>query len=197
MEIYQSNSHKSKELANEQPVEEKKKVEKVVVGQVKVKKKGGLGKVFRNIVSEDAKDVKTYLISDIVIPTIKKTITDTVDMILYGGSRKNRSVTSRVSYRSFYDEPRSRDVREPVTTVGYNYDDIIIPTRGEAEEVLSGMNDILDRYQIVSVADLYDLVGLTGNYTDNKYGWTNLRDADVQRVRDGYMLKLPRALPIK
>lgn len=197
MEIYQSNSHKSKELANEQPVEEKKKVEKVVVGQVKVKKKGGLGKVFRNIVSEDAKDVKTYLISDIVIPTIKKTITDTVDMILYGGSRKNRSAMSRVSYRSFYDEPRSRDVREPVTTVGYNYDDIIIPTRGEAEEVLSGMNDILDRYQIVSVADLYDLVGLTGNYTDNKYGWTNLRDADVQRVRDGYMLKLPRALPIK
>ena len=197
MEIYQSNSHKSKELANEQPVEEKKKVEKVVVGQVKVKKKGGLGKVFRNIVSEDAKDVKTYLISDIVIPTIKKTITDTVDMILYGGSRKNRLATSRVSYRSFYDEPRSRDVREPVTTVGYNYDDIIIPTRGEAEEVLSGMNDILDRYQIVSVADLYDLVGLTGNYTDNKYGWTNLRDADVQRVRDGYMLKLPRALPIK
>lgn len=197
MEIYQSNSHKSKELANEQPVEEKKKVEKVVVGQVKVKKKGGLGKVFRNIVSEDAKDVKTYLISDIVIPTIKKTITDTVDMILYGGSRKNRSATSRVSYRSFYDEPRSRDVREPVTTVGYNYDDIIIPTRGEAEEVLSGMNDILDRYQIVSVADLYDLVGLTGNYTDNKYGWTNLRDVDVQRVRDGYMLKLPRALPIK
>lgn len=198
MEIYQSNSHRSKELANEQqPIEERKKLEKVVVGQVKTKKRGGLGRVFRNIVSEDAKDVKTYLISDIVIPTIKKTISETVDMILYGGSRKNRSMASRVSYRSYYDEPRSRDYREPVTNVASSYDDIIIPSRGEAEEVLMRMNELIDTYQIVSVADLYDLVGLTGNYTDNRYGWTNLRDADVQRVRDGFVLRLPRALPIK
>ena len=48
---------------------------------------------------------------------------------------------------------------------------------------------------MVSVADLYDLVGISGNYTDNKYGWTNLRNSDVQRVRDGYLLKLPKALP--
>ena len=41
-----------------------------------------------------------------------------------------------------------------------------------------------------------DLVGVTGNYTDNKYGWTNIRNAEVVRVRDGYRIKLPRALPI-
>ena len=39
------------------------------------------------------------------------------------------------------------------------------------------------------------LVGINGSYTDNKYGWTHLRSADVQRVRDGYLLKLPKALP--
>jgi hypothetical protein len=49
---------------------------------------------------------------------------------------------------------------------------------------------------LVSVADLYDLVGVTGNYTDNKYGWTDIRSASVIRVRDGYMLKLPKALPL-
>ena len=196
---YPSNAHISKKMPEEQKPEEKKKIEKVTVGQAKIKKKSGISKFFGNLVSEDAQDIKTYLFKDIVIPTIKKTISDTVDMILYGGSRKDRSsISSRVSYRSFYDDPRSRDSRDVrAVTPALNYDDIIIDTRGEAEAVLSQMNDLIDTYQIVSVADLYDLVGLSGNYTDNKYGWTNLRNAEVIRVRDGYMLKLPRALPIK
>ena len=48
----------------------------------------------------------------------------------------------------------------------------------------------------VKIADLYDLVGMDSNYTDNRYGWTNLRSAQVVRVRDGYLLKLPKALPL-
>ena len=49
----------------------------------------------------------------------------------------------------------------------------------------------------MTVADLYDLVGLNHNFTDNKYGWTNLRNAQPVRDRDGYyILKLPRAVPI-
>ena len=197
MDTYPSNSYKSKEANPETQPVEKKKVEKVVASPVKTKKKSGLGKLFGTIVSEDARDIKTYLVGDILIPTIKKTISDTVDMILFGGSRKNRSTASRVSYRSYYDEPRTtRNIRETVSST-YSYEDIVIETRGEAEEVLMRINELIDTYQIASVADLYDLVGLTGNYTDNKYGWTNLQTADVVRVRDGYMLKLPRALPIK
>lgn len=197
MEIYQSNSHRSREAAEGQPIEEKKKVEKVVVGQVKTKKKNRFNQMIGNLVSDDARDIKSYLFSDIVIPTIKKAITETVDMILYGGSRNRKSNISRVSYRSYYDEPRSRDISDSRALTMYNYDDIILESRGEAEEVLSQMNDLIDTYKIASVADLYDLVGLTGNYTDNKYGWTNLRNAEVVRARDGYMLKLPKALPLK
>ena len=59
------------------------------------------------------------------------------------------------------------------------------------------MCEAIETYQMVSVADLYDLVGVTGDYTDNKYGWTNLRNAKVVRVRDGYMIDLPKALPIQ
>lgn len=195
---YPSNSYKSKELAAEQKTtEEQKKVEKVVTTPVKVKKKNGFSKMIGNFIAEDARDIKSYLVSDVIVPTIKKTISDTVDTILFGGSRKNRSVAGRVSYRSYYDDPRSRDIREPITSVSYGYEDITIGSRGEAEEVLSRLNELIDTYQIASVADLYDLVGLTGDYTDNKYGWTNLSMADVVRVRDGYKLKLPRACPIK
>jgi hypothetical protein len=58
------------------------------------------------------------------------------------------------------------------------------------------MDELIETYGLVRVADLYDLVGITGNYTDNKYGWMNIRNADIVRVRDGYMIKLPRAMPI-
>lgn len=196
IENYQSNSYKSKETTNE-PNDEKKKIEKVIVGQVKTKKKNGLGKFVSGLIADEAPDIKTYLFKDVVVPTIKKTITDIVDMILYGGRSNRRSTTaSRVSYRSYYDDPRdSRN--DPRIVQGYNYDDIILDSRGDAEEVLNQLNDLIDVYRIASVADLYDLVGITGNYTDNKYGWTNLATADIVRTRDGYKIKLPRALPLK
>ena len=79
----------------------------------------------------------------------------------------------------------------------YSYDDIVLESRGEADAVLSRMDEIMEEYDIVRVADLYDLVGITGDYTDNKYGWTNIRDAKVVRVRDGYKIQLPRAMPLK
>lgn len=197
MEIkeYPSNSYKSKEL-EKQRTEEKKKLEKVVTGQVKTKKKSGFSNFLSGFVSDETHSIKTYLVKDVVVPTIKKTITDIVDMILYGGSKRSKTPASRVSYHSFYDDPRDSR-RESRVVPGYNYEDIILETRGDVEEVIGQLNDLIDTYGIASVMDLYDLVGITGTYTDNKYGWTNLASADFVRTRDGYKLKLPRALPLK
>ena len=78
----------------------------------------------------------------------------------------------------------------------FRSDDVILDNRGEAEEVLSRMDELIDTYGIVSVADFYDLVGITGKYTDNNYGWTDIHSAKVVSVRDGYLIKLPRALPV-
>ena len=58
------------------------------------------------------------------------------------------------------------------------------------------MDELIEKFKVASVADLYDLVGVSCDYTANNYGWTNLRNASVVRVRDGYLLKLPRALPL-
>ena len=78
----------------------------------------------------------------------------------------------------------------------FRSDNIILSSRGEAESVLARMDELVYTYGLVRVADLYDLVGVTGDYTDNKYGWTSLRTATIVRVRDGYQIKLPRAVPI-
>ena len=210
MEIqnYPPNSNKYKEeqkkLAEHKT--EKRVTEKVVTGTVKRKKKGMFDKFMGNIISEDAPSVKSYIFGDVLIPAIKKAIsdivTDGIDIILYGESRKGsrgRSTADRVSYRSYYDGGYSRprmNERQALMSGQYSYDDIILPSRGEAEEVLTRMDELMDTYGLVRVADLYDLVGITGEYTDNRYGWTNITRAEIIRNRDGYMIKMPRAVPI-
>lgn len=202
MDDYKPNSHKSKEAAND--ANERKKLEKVVSGKAKVKKKSEMRKIKDVFISEDASNIKSYVLMDVLVPAIKKAISDIVtngiDMILYGetGHTKRRTTASSISYRDYYNQKsddRFRDTNR--TRSGYSYDDIVLESRGEAEDVLSRMDELVETYGVVAVADLYDLVGITGEYTDNKYGWTNIRNAEVIRVRDGYMLKLPRALPIK
>jgi hypothetical protein len=194
---YKPNSHKYKEeQAALAAADEKKKVEKVISGTVRTKKKSGFSKFRDELLPDNTPSIKTYIIKDVVIPTIKRVISDTVDIFLYGSTKKERTTGTRISYRDYYDSPSKR-VETQTRVTGYTYDDVIFDSRGEAEQVLSQMNDLIDTYQMVSVADLYDLVGITGNFTDNRYGWTNLRNAEVQRVRDGYVIRFPKALPIK
>lgn len=200
-EEYTSNSHRSKEGKTE-ALTDRKKVEKVVHGRVRTKPKSGVSKITDIFISEDAANVKSYIVMDVLVPAVKKAISDIVrdgiDMILYGESkgRKSSSASGYVSYRDYSrsdDRDRFRDSR---SRSSYAHDDIILDSRGEAEEVLTRMDELIDTYGNVSVADLYDLVGKSSEYTDNKYGWTNIRNAEPIRVRNGYMLKLPRALPI-
>lgn len=197
MEEYKSNSHKSKEVQAE------KRIEKVISGSAKTKKKNEIQKLADVFISEDVNNVKSYILMDVLVPAIKKAISDIItngiDMILYGGNgqTKKNSTASKVSYRSFYEKPNDRrNYGDSSIRTGYSYDNIILDNRGEAEDVLLRMDELISTYGLVSVADFYDLVGVTGNYTDNKYGWTDIRNASVVRVRDGYMIKLPKALPL-
>lgn len=197
------NSHKGREDAKQVQAMDGKRAEKVVKGKVKTKK-NEMRKLTDIFISEDVANVKNYILMDVLVPSIKKALYDIVvnslDMSLFGGrgNGSKRSTADRVSYRDYNGVSRRDDHSYGSrTTSGYSYDDIILETRGEAEAVLSRMDEIMEEYEIVRVADLYDLVGITGEYTDNKYGWTNIRNAKVERVRDGYRIVMPRALPIR
>lgn len=204
MDDYKPNSYKFKEKQKALASSEDKKIEKVVKGTVRTKKRSGLTKITDQLVSEDVNNVKSYILTDVFIPAVKKLvydiITDGFSMILYGstGAGKKKTIGSNVSYRQFYD--RRDDDRRTLSTSSsrFEYDDLIFDSRGEAEAVLNQMDVIIDTYGFVSVADLYDLADLSAPYTSNKYGWTNVSTADVARLRDGgYVIKLPRAMPIK
>lgn len=194
------NSHKGR--ADNKTPQEEKRAEKIVRGRVKTKK-NEMRKLTDIFISEDIANVKDYILLDVLAPAIKKAFYDIVvnslDMTLFGGRGGKRSTADKISYKDYNSVSRrdDRTYSRSRTSSGYSYDDIILETRGEAEAVLSRMDEIMEEYEIVRVADLYDLVGVTGEHTDNKYGWTNIRNAEIERVRDGYRIKMPRALPIR
>ena len=196
IEEYKSNSHKTRERKKERVAE--KKVEKIISGSAKSKKKSGIQKITNIFAPDDVVDVKGYILEDIVVPAVKDIILDTVRAFLgvNGSSRGKSSTSSRVPYRKYYDDRERRDSGNRNRRTVYEYDDIILDNRGEAEDVLARMDELIDTYGSVSVGDFYELVGISGNFTDYKYGWSDIHNASVMRVSDGYMIKLPRAVPL-
>ena len=199
----QSNSYRSKQQQQEQALPEKR-ASKVISGTAKTKQKTGLTKFTDIFVAEDVSNVKTYILRDVVVPAVKKLFSDVVtnglDILLYGeaGTTKKSSPASKVSYTRYWDRANnSSNTTTSRPRAVYDYDNIVLESRGEAENVLMALDDIMDTYKMVRVADLYDLVGITGRHTDHNYGWTDITSAKIERGRDGYTIKLPRALPLE
>lgn len=202
MTEYQPNSHRSRELQTTEAQTERR-VEKVVKGKVQTRE--NKGRKFTDIfISEDASNVKSYIFMDVLVPAIKKAIsdivTDGIDMILYGGTGRSKkaSTGSKISYRSYYDDRPDRQSSSSYSSnrTKFDYDDILFGSRVEAERVYAEMQDVIGRYGYCSVADMYDMAGLTPPFTANKFGWTSIRNAEIVRVRGGdYIIKLPKFTP--
>lgn len=202
MADYPDNSHSAREQRQDS-CQVEKKLEKVVSGETKTRKKSEVKKFANFFVPEDTENVKSYILMDIIIPGIKNAIADVVSIILFGEAghigKSSRDRGSKISYQRYYRDEREdrRDFGRPKASAGFDYDDIIFETRGDADLVLDQLESAIAIYGIVSVADLYDLAGITcRSYTANRYGWTDIRTAKVIRTRDGYVLQLPRTVQI-
>ena len=202
MNDYTPNSHKYRNGQTEQSVE-KKRAGKIVTGPVKTKKKNEVRKLGDLIFAEDFGTVKSRLASEVLIPGAKKIFSELIkigtDILIYGDSgRRDSSSGSKISYRSYYDKSGERKTysSDNKSRGRFDYEDIIINSRGEAEEILDQMQELIDTYDVVRVTDLYDMLDITAPYTGNRYGWKDIHGAKPIRVEDGYILKLPRAQPI-
>lgn len=197
---YKPNSYAYKE--RQKNAQEEKRVEKVARGNVKTKKKSDLYRLADVFIAEDVRSVKSYALMEIIIPAVKKAlydvICDSTGMILGEGKRDTHrgSNSSYVSYRSYSDDRSRRRTDETRYNNNFDREDIVYESKGEAEAVLERMDACLDQYGVVKVADMYDAAGLTVPFTANRYGWTSLRNAETVRVRDGYIIKLPKAMPL-
>jgi hypothetical protein len=193
-----------------EPEEKKLEVKKVTpVAKGQIRKPSTVKKAARKFLSDDVGNVKDYIVDDVVIPGIKGAIMGALDMALnggrggysYGPSRGGRS--RRVDYgRRYRDDDRRdrverRERRDHYEGRGWD-DEVIVDTRVEAEEILKALDDIIERYSYARVADLYELaqISVGNDYTLNNYGWSDIRAAKVVKVRDGWLIDMPRAIPL-
>lgn len=203
-ERYPSNSNA---LKNKNDETSDKKVEKVVTGSVSTKKKNGVNKFSDVFLAEDWASVGSYILKDIIIPTIQNSIVDIVkngiEMAVYGETRRDRGRSSgpKISYSGYYDRPnisgrRDRDISTARSS--FSFDQIEYREYSDADEVLTRIDELISVYEFATVADLYDLSGVTPPFTANNYGWYDIHTAKIVRLRGGgYIIEMPKAQPIR
>jgi hypothetical protein len=207
---YQGNSRKDRDKKEAQ---EEKKIEKVVVGEV-VMKPRSLGRKFKDVFfGGDAKTALRFVSADVLLPAFRNLIYESVakgvERLVFGEStyRRARPTTDyRAASRYTYQNPTPLSTRmlpDPRSPVGYPPDqrpvhrarhsvsDVLVATREDADAVVERLMDILNQYEVASVADLHYLIGLESEPIDNKWGWTYLNNIEVRQTRDGFLIELP------
>lgn len=191
------------------------KVVTVITNEAVAKKKT-LGRRAREIfIGGDSKTVIQYMISEILVPQAKDMIVEAVQegfaRMIFGESRPGRSrggsrpsgPTNYTNYNRYSQRGNNpigrsgRDDRPPQASPRSNVlDDIVLPTRPEADAVLDQMFEIVNEYGSASVSDLYTSLDWSTNPIDLKWGWTTLAGSDIRRVHDGYLLILPKPIAL-
>lgn len=182
----------------------------VVSGKVSIKKKTEGQKFLETFFKGDVTQVGSGIWSDVIVPRIRDILLAAWEGAGRGlimgdfdggdrrGSDRNSVPARQVDFTRYSKRPERRvDYYRDMEDV-YNYGEITVETRRDAEAILDRMNELIDTYHWVSVAQLYELSGLPSKYTDRNYGWRDrdLHDAYITTVRTGYMIKLPRPRPI-
>lgn len=200
------------EIAKNPPEKIVVKKEKAIKGKATMRKRP-LGKRIAELFgAESGQNIFDYLIGDILIPAAKNTLSDFVsegvDMALGIDTRRRRRDPRDRYGRTAYDygsayrtdrrDSRDRRDRYERDRTPTSYEDIVFETRADANRAIATMSDIIEAYDQVSIGDLFDAAGISGgDYTDRRWGWTNISSARIIPVRGGYCLDLPKPSLLK
>lgn len=204
---FPSNSYSSRERASKEVQKAPPKLEQIASGHVVQK---SLGKRTRSaIFVSDMQDVGSYLFWEMFIPSVKQMVSELVtggvERALFGesvSSSRRRTSTSRIRYTDYssnrrYDERNIPDRNERYSKrsrTNFEFDQILLDSRMEAIDIIENLRNRLDTYGTTTVADLYDLTGISTSYTDKNWGWTRLeelRNASYRNVPEGFILDIP------
>lgn len=187
---------------------ERKKLAPIVKGQVVKQKKNAFIKFKEAFFGEsDSQSVGDYILYDVLVPAFRDTLSDMgyglINRVFGGGGNSRRSSNgivrdrgkSYISYNTIVnDNHKGRDDRRDLdrgARTRHEFDNVIFTERGEAEDVLSHLVDLTIEYGEAPVRAFYELSNIETSPVDENYGWTNLRDAYVDRTRNGHVIVFP------
>jgi hypothetical protein len=184
----------------------KKKIEPVVSGAKKVQRPA-TRRFMDFLLAESPKAIARKVGTEVVVPRIKAGIEQAFNEFLSGilwNNGMNRPPSNIVqgavlraggiNYNGISTQGAGiQQARQAVVSQSSgNYQDLTVPSQQMAETLLGNLYDLLNQYRVVCVADLYELAGITPAISDNSYGWQSLDGARISKVRDGFLLELPR-----
>lgn len=196
---------------------EKPKMKAVVKQKPKKYKKGLMERLVVGLLGPDGvKAIGHRLNQEIVLPAVKNIIVDSITsgihMAIYGRSEQPMSPPpvqrnynryggntgysqgpTRTNYQGAYtpQQPVSPQTVSRMGARGNHVVEYVLGSRQEAVDILDALRDNILEYGTASVADYYDLLGEATEYTDNQWGWTDLRFTKIQATRGGYIVQLP------
>lgn len=204
---FPSNSKKSKA---ETTKPEKKPVEQIVTGKVITQQPSMFRRVMATFKGEDMHSVGRGVVFDVVIPAVKNLLADAgieaIERALWGGDGGSRGKRNRTTgytdYSAMYKNAQKSSEKKQERQMSYkaksehDFSEIVLEDRGQAESIIDRLTELIDTYDQATVADFYDLAGVTKSFADENWGWYGMRGADILRVRGGFLVKLPRPEPL-
>jgi len=192
--------------------ESRPKMQKMVSAQPTKVKKNLISRLVTGVLGPDGlPGLGNYVAEEIVIPALKNLVYDAIESTARkamfgkgggpsrGGYNRAYSNSSRqaTDYNNRYSTTRrevNRDERKVARpSARYVVEEYSIDNRQDALDVLTSLVENADRYDVTSVADYYDAIGIHAKHTDHNYGWTidTIQDATIQPVQGGYIIKFP------
>ena len=190
-------------------VQDDKNIQQVVANGATRRKKS-LRKQFKDtFVAGDARTAVKYAMFEVLLPAARDMVVEAMhqgmEKLIFGDSRRRGAIppqsgpTGHISYNRYSGSSRLGSAQRAMSRVArsrHDFDEIVLDNRTEAEEVIDRLFNLVSQYESATVADLYELVGLSATHTDHKWGWTDLMGAGVSRIRGGYLLDLPEPEPL-
>jgi hypothetical protein len=210
---FPSNAHGKRREERPRPEKgEQKQIQQIAKGRVTIRKKPLRRKLLEAFRPEDGVGFLEYTLLEVLVPGLKNSVADaSTEMIEnalgVGGSRsRSRRRSQRdggyTSYnrmggaRRDRDRDDRRDDRRSRRDRSVDQREFITDSRVEANEILDTMFEIISKYEVATVRDLLGLLGEPHNFTDEDWGWTDLRGARIHKVREGYLIDVPRPEPL-
>lgn len=203
------NTFKDRESAAP-PKPSREPVEKMIQGDVIIKKPNFFKRFGRSMVADDVGNVGDFVVSDVLVPAMRNLLYDVIvkgaGRTIFGAGQVYRNAgrgvpsaagpvsSLKTSYHRISEggEPTTRAV-SPASAARHDFREIVLPDRIEAIQVLEYMQARLEMYRSVTVGDFYDALGVTGGFVDRNFGWTDLSSAEIVQTREGFIFDLPRA----
>ena len=149
-------------------------------------------------------DKANIVINNDVDATTQKALKGYRNIALFGVDRSRTNTggysQQRNSYSSYYaNANQSRPPQNNYRPNRLDWQNITFDSYADANDVLNEMGHALHEYGQVTIADFYDVVGITRDardYQDCKYGWYDLGPASIKGVPGGYTIVFPKPVPL-